>query len=100
MRWLNEVLTPKLTMHALPCLLQVLALSLQMYGCRVVQKALEVLDTDAQCGLVAELDGAVMKCVRDQVSWEDVPQAWVPTPGKMYLKLGCQRLNMVLKYCV
>lgn len=49
------------------CLLQVLALSLQMYGCRVVQKALEVLPVDEQCRLVAELDGNVMRCVRDQV---------------------------------
>ena len=46
---------------------QVLTLSLQMYGCRVVQKALEVLGVDAQCALVAELDGNVMRCVRDQV---------------------------------
>ena len=45
----------------------VLQLSLQMYGCRVVQKALEVLDLETQCEIIAELDGHVMRCVRDQV---------------------------------
>jgi len=46
---------------------QVLPLSLQMYGCRVMQKALEVLDVDTQCSLITELDGNIMRCVRDQV---------------------------------
>jgi pumilio RNA-binding family len=55
--------------------LQVLTLSLQMYGCRVMQKALEVLDTETQCELVAELDGNVMKCVSDQV------RNWNPRAG-------------------
>jgi pumilio RNA-binding family len=43
-------------------------LSLGMYGCRVVQKALEVLPLAVQTELVAELavDGTVMRCVRDQ----------------------------------
>jgi pumilio RNA-binding family len=44
----------------------VLVLSLQMYGCRVIQKALEVVDVDQQTQLVSELDGHVMRCVRDQ----------------------------------
>ncbi|KAL1060847.1 hypothetical protein V6Z11_1Z065800 [Gossypium hirsutum] len=42
-------LATQLTGHVLP-------LSLQMYGCRVIQKALEVVD----------LDGSIMKCVHDQ----------------------------------
>jgi pumilio RNA-binding family len=37
-----------------------------MYGCRVIQKALEVVDVDQQTQLVSELDGNVMRCVRDQ----------------------------------
>uniref|UniRef100_A0A0E0JU83 PUM-HD domain-containing protein n=1 Tax=Oryza punctata TaxID=4537 RepID=A0A0E0JU83_ORYPU len=45
---------------------RVLALSLQMYGCRVIQKAIEVVDLDQQTKMVAELDGQVMRCVRDQ----------------------------------
>ena len=40
--------------------------SLQMYGCRVIQKAVEVVDTDQQLKLVQELDGHVMCCVLDQ----------------------------------
>ena len=42
-------------------------MALQMYGCRVMQKALEVLEVDTQCKLISELDQNVMRCVRDQV---------------------------------
>jgi len=41
-------------------------LSLQMYGCRVVQKALEVISPEQQSHLVKELEGHVMKCIKDQ----------------------------------
>lgn len=44
----------------------VLQLSLQMYGCRVVQKALEQIGPDEQSELVKELDGHVLKCIKDQ----------------------------------
>lgn len=44
----------------------VLPLSLNMYGCRVIQKALDVLDVDSQTMLVRELSGHVMQCVKDQ----------------------------------
>jgi len=44
----------------------VLQLSLQMYGCRVVQKALEVISPEQQALLVKELEGHVMKCIKDQ----------------------------------
>lgn len=44
----------------------VLQLSLQMYGCRVIQKAIEMLDEDEQLRLVGELQGHIMKCVKDQ----------------------------------
>ncbi|KAA8541527.1 hypothetical protein F0562_022679 [Nyssa sinensis] len=43
-----------------------LNLSLQMYGCRVIQKALEVIELDQKTQLVSELDGHVTRCVRDQ----------------------------------
>lgn len=43
-----------------------LSLSLQLYSCRVIQKALEVLPLDQKISMVAELDGALMRCVRDQ----------------------------------
>ncbi|KAJ0048014.1 hypothetical protein Pint_16851 [Pistacia integerrima] len=55
---------------------QMLPLILQMYGCRVIQKALEaieldqktqlVLELDQKTQLVLELDGHVMTCICDQ----------------------------------
>ncbi|KAK1574835.1 hypothetical protein Q3G72_000283 [Acer saccharum] len=42
---------------------QMLPLSLQMYGCRVIQKAPEVIELDQKTQLVLELDGHVMRCV-------------------------------------
>ncbi|XP_049552312.1 pumilio homolog 2 isoform X2 [Orcinus orca] len=44
----------------------VLPLALQMYGCRVIQKALESISSDQQSEMVKELDGHVLKCVKDQ----------------------------------
>ncbi|XP_078094372.1 pumilio homolog 1-like isoform X5 [Mustelus asterias] len=46
----------------------VLSLALQMYGCRVIQKALESIPPDQQIinEMVKELDGHVLKCVKDQ----------------------------------
>nr|CAD7595823.1 unnamed protein product [Timema genevievae] len=44
----------------------VLPLALQMYGCRVIQKALESISAEQQQEIVRELDGHVLKCVKDQ----------------------------------
>ena len=44
----------------------VLNLSTHMYGCRVVQKAIESIEPDQQSKLAKELEGNIMKCVRDQ----------------------------------
>uniref|UniRef100_A0AAY4CIB5 Pumilio homolog 1 n=1 Tax=Denticeps clupeoides TaxID=299321 RepID=A0AAY4CIB5_9TELE len=46
----------------------VLSLALQMYGCRVIQKALEFIPSEQQVisDMVRELDGHVLKCVKDQ----------------------------------
>lgn len=44
----------------------ILALSLGTYGCRVVQKALEVLLPSEQISLSRELQGYVLQCVQDQ----------------------------------
>lgn len=43
-----------------------LPLALQMYGCRVIQKALESVGGEQQVEIVRELDGHVLKCVKDQ----------------------------------
>ena len=48
------------------CVDTFLALSNQMYGCRVVQKALEFLPPDQQRQVVQELDGHVFQLVTDQ----------------------------------
>lgn len=37
-----------------------------MYGCRVIQKALESVSGEQQVEIVRELDGHVLKCVKDQ----------------------------------
>jgi len=37
-----------------------------MYGCRVIQKALESVGGEQQVEIVRELDGHVLKCVKDQ----------------------------------
>jgi hypothetical protein len=46
--------------------MQVLHLSLQMYSCRVIQKALEVVSLKEKVEMVGELEGHVLRCVRDQ----------------------------------
>ena len=44
----------------------VLPLALQMYGCRVIQKALDCISRERQIEMIRELDGHVIKCVKDQ----------------------------------
>lgn len=53
------VLASRIRGHVLP-------LALQMYGCRVIQKALECITQEQQKEIVRELDGHVLKCVKDQ----------------------------------
>ncbi|KAL7580795.1 hypothetical protein ACA910_001073 [Epithemia clementina (nom. ined.)] len=45
---------------------EMLQLSLQMYGCRVVQKALEALDFDDLARLLLEFHHNVLSCIHDQ----------------------------------
>ncbi len=37
-----------------------------MYGCRVIQKALESIPLEQQQIIISELEGNVLKCVKDQ----------------------------------
>lgn len=37
-----------------------------MYSCRVIQKALEVCTLDEKVDMVSELEGHLLRCVRDQ----------------------------------
>jgi pumilio RNA-binding family len=41
-------------------------LSVDLYGCRVVQKVLDEVSTDQQVSLVTELSGHVVECIEDQ----------------------------------
>ncbi|KAM7492018.1 hypothetical protein LguiA_034939 [Lonicera macranthoides] len=101
----------------------VLTLSLQMYGCRVIQKkpvptvskAIEVVDLDQQTKMVAELDGHIMRCVRDQNGNhviqkciecipEDAIQFIVSTFYDQVVTLsthpyGCRVIQRVLEHC-
>ncbi|VDD91061.1 unnamed protein product [Enterobius vermicularis] len=45
---------------------KVMSLALQMYGCRVIQKALESIESDQQMEILKEMEGQVLKCVKDQ----------------------------------
>ncbi|KAM0829720.1 hypothetical protein ACQ4PT_066706 [Festuca glaucescens] len=90
---------------------RVLALSLQMYGCR----AIEVVDLAQQTKMVAELDGHIMRCVRDQNGNhviqkciecipQDVIQFIVSTfYGQVVLlsthPYGCRVIQRVLEHC-
>ena len=41
-------------------------LSLQMYGCRVVQRALEAIETEGQLRIIEELKDHILVCCKDQ----------------------------------
>ncbi|EOY18065.1 Pumilio 2 isoform 2 [Theobroma cacao] len=93
----------------------VLTLSLQMYGCRVIQKAIEVVELDQKTRMVKELDGHVMRCVRDQNGNhviqkciecvpEDAIQFIVSTFYDQVVTLsthpyGCRVIQRVLEHC-
>uniref|UniRef100_A0A0D9WF06 PUM-HD domain-containing protein n=1 Tax=Leersia perrieri TaxID=77586 RepID=A0A0D9WF06_9ORYZ len=44
----------------------VLSISCQMYGCRVIQKAVEFADLDQKIQITRELNNDIMKCIHDQ----------------------------------
>lgn len=111
----------------------VLTLSLQMYGCRVVQKvtrllswwgvyeltrelqALEHILTEQQATLVKELDGHVLKCVKDQNGNHVVQKAIERVPaehiqfiikafhGQVHTlathPYGCRVIQRMLEHC-
>jgi len=59
--------TPEMRTEILTCLVdETLALSLQMYGCRVVQKALEVVEDSLLDSVLSEFRGNVVSCIHDQ----------------------------------
>jgi len=107
-RILVEFLGDKLQGH-------VLELSLQMYGCRVIQKALEVIDIDQQAKLCKELEGHVMRCVKDQNGNHVIQKCIEKIPphliqfivdafyGNVYQlathSYGCRVIQRILEHC-
>lgn len=45
---------------------KILELSLHVYGCRVIQKAIEVFDEAVQLNIMKELKDSVLECIMDQ----------------------------------
>ena len=93
-------------------------LSMQMYGCRVVQKALEHVLTDQQASMVKELDGPakqILKVIRDQNGNHVVQKAIERVPAEHIqfiieahkgevVKLathtyGCRVIQRILEHC-
>eukprot|EP00743_Colponemidia_sp_Colp-15_P003429 GILK01003703.1.p1 GENE.GILK01003703.1~~GILK01003703.1.p1 ORF type:complete len:886 (-),score=146.11 GILK01003703.1:435-3092(-) len=105
----QRVLATHLEGHVLP-------LSLQMYGCRVVQKALEVIGPDQQATLVQELRNHVLKCVEDQ-NGNHVIQKCIEKVAPEHIQFiidafdntsiyemsvhpyGCRVIQRILEYC-
>ncbi|VDM17175.1 unnamed protein product [Hydatigera taeniaeformis] len=94
---------------------QVLTLSLQMYGCRVIQKAIESVNLETQISLMRELDGSVLKCVKDQNGNHVVQKCieYVPSEHLQFIvdafkgnvhsvsthSYGCRVIQRILEHC-
>merc|ERR1719215_2181376 len=95
----------------------VLQLSLQMYGCRVIQKGLEAFShlPEHQIDIVKELEGHVLKCVKDQNGNHVVQKVIECVPsehlnfivdafaGQVYQlsthPYGCRVIQRILEHC-
>lgn len=94
---------------------QVLTLSLQMYGCRIIQKALESIPLEQQNLIIDELEGNVLKCVKDQ-NGNHVIQKCIETVDSARLEFiissfhgqvfplsthpyGCRVIQRILEHC-
>lgn len=95
----------------------VLNLSLQMYGCRVIQKGLEAFNSlpEHQIEIVKELEGHVLKCVKDQNGNHVVQKVIECVPpkhlnfivdsfkGQVYQlsthPYGCRVIQRILEHC-
>ena len=87
-----------------------------MYGCRVIQKALESIPLDQQQLIIQELDGNVLKCVKDQ-NGNHVVQKCIETVEPSCLQFiiaavfrgqvfslsthpyGCRVIQRILEHC-
>ena len=55
---------------------------MQMYGCRVIQKALDVLPIDEQLKIVTELQSHILDCIKDQNGNHVIQKAIEQIPSK------------------
>ena len=97
---------------------QILYLSLQMYGCRVIQKLLQafhIFPDHQKEKLIKELDGNVIKCVKDQNGNHVIQKCIEKVPshiiqfivdafqGQVYHSAihpyGCRVIQRMLEYC-
>ncbi|CAM0874247.1 unnamed protein product [Alopecurus aequalis] len=93
----------------------VLGLSLQLYGCRVIQKAFEISDIDQKVEMAKELGSNLLKCVCDQHANHAIQKCieFVPPQhihfvyrslcGKAKMlsshPFGCHVIQKVLEFC-
>ena len=86
-----------------------------MYSCRVIQKALEVCTLEEKVDMVAELEGHLLRCVRDQNGnhvvqkiIECVPTEHITTLLSTVLaqlvplavhSFGCRVVQRILEHC-
>ncbi|CAB4061671.1 PUM [Lepeophtheirus salmonis] len=83
----KDALVQKLRSHVQP-------LALQMYGCRVIQKALESITLEQQKLIIAELEGNVLKCVKDQ-NGNHVAKFFSLSTHPY----GCRVIQRILEHC-
>lgn len=89
---------------------KVMNMSMQMYGCRTVQKAIEMLKQDMQLDIVRELRGNVQRCVyanREIVLCNDCSMRLRETAGRRhhsfayhYRCIKDQNGNHVIQKCI
>lgn len=93
----------------------VLDLSLQLYGCRVIQKAFEITDIDQKIEMAKELGSNLLKCVCDQhanhaiqkciefVPPEHIQFVYRSLRGKVKMlsshPFGCHVIQKALEFC-
>ncbi|VDK34334.1 unnamed protein product [Taenia asiatica] len=87
----------------------------RMYGCRVIQKAIESVSLETQISLMKELEGSVLKCVKDQNGNHVVQKCieYVPSEHLQFIvdafkgnvhsvsthSYGCRVIQRILEHC-
>ncbi|GJW77798.1 pumilio homolog 2-like protein, partial [Tanacetum coccineum] len=114
-KFFEHAMPPRRRELARKLLGHVLTLSRQMYSCRVIQKAIKVVDMDQKIKMVGELDGHIMRCVSDQNGnhviqkcIECVPEEHIQFINTTFFDqvvtllthpYGCRVIQRVLEHC-